>query len=470
MLRVIENKDTGDIKLQAEAGDAAAQEKLAGRLEGGFYYREAAKWYRKAAEAGRVESQFRLGNLLLKGRPQMGPDKPALAAQPGTAIGWLSKAAEQDHGLAQKQLGDCYLAGTGVSPNKVQAYKWYILAADHLIFTRGSRDRLALTLTTAQIEEGKRLAARFKAGERSESRIQIVTQAEPVAPENIAPPATVTPAVRAAPAPAAPVKRPSLTRLVAQTAGASQTTTAGLPKRGVPGDLIKGVIFTIATVGVLAVIARIALHELIGRLRQRRKRAGRPDDGTGDAPMDVAAPSRPPSELERLQTIDWFQFEKLMALLFAREGYQVDRRGGAVPDGGVDLELSRDDVRTAVQCKHWRNQQVGVKEVREFLGAMAAGRFEQGVFVAISSYTREAVEFARQNRIDLVDRNAMLALLEKHNAKYDPELAAALDGADKRCPKCEERLVRREAKRGANAGGWFWGCSTYPRCRYRLST
>ena len=33
------------------------------------------------------------------------------------------------------------------------------------------------------------------------------------------------------------------------------------------------------------------------------------------------------------------------------------------------------------------------------------------------------------------------------------------------CPKCARPMVRRTARRGANAGGEFWGCSEFPRCR-----
>ena len=36
---------------------------------------------------------------------------------------------------------------------------------------------------------------------------------------------------------------------------------------------------------------------------------------------------------------------------------------------------------------------------------------------------------------------------------------------DKVCPKCGAGMILREAKRGANAGNTFWGCSTYPKCR-----
>ncbi len=33
------------------------------------------------------------------------------------------------------------------------------------------------------------------------------------------------------------------------------------------------------------------------------------------------------------------------------------------------------------------------------------------------------------------------------------------------CPLCTKPMVRRIAKRGANAGGEFWGCTGYPACR-----
>lgn len=33
------------------------------------------------------------------------------------------------------------------------------------------------------------------------------------------------------------------------------------------------------------------------------------------------------------------------------------------------------------------------------------------------------------------------------------------------CPKCGAEMVKRQARKGANAGKAFWGCSTFPKCR-----
>ena len=83
-----------------------------------------------------------------------------------------------------------------------------------------------------------------------------------------------------------------------------------------------------------------------------------------------ASPQTTGQLIQQLRTIDWFQFEQLVAMVYRKQGYAVDRRGGANPDGGIDLVIEKDGMRTAVQCKHWKTWDVGVKAVREFLGAL----------------------------------------------------------------------------------------------------
>lgn len=58
---------------------------------------QAASWYRRAAEAGDAEAQYRLGMVLKSGKTD-GADGPE------QAVGWLRKAAEQGHGKAKEAL------------------------------------------------------------------------------------------------------------------------------------------------------------------------------------------------------------------------------------------------------------------------------------------------------------------------------------------------------------------------------
>ena len=37
------------------------------------------------------------------------------------------------------------------------------------------------------------------------------------------------------------------------------------------------------------------------------------------------------------------------------------------------------------------------------------------------------------------------------------------------CPACNIPMVKRQAKKGPNAGQWFWACSEYPKCRKVLA-
>jgi hypothetical protein len=183
---------------------------------------------------------------------------------------------------------------------------------------------------------------------------------------------------------------------------------------------------------------------------------------------NTSAPASARDFRERLRAIDWFQFEKLVALLFAKKGYAVERRGGAKADDGVDLILERDGVRTAVQCKHWQAWRVGVKTVRELRGAMAGEGFSKGMLIAMKGFTVDAIQKATEYGIELRDESDVVRLLEDSDARFDPTVADLLNDARKFCPRCESEMVLRTATRGPNKGQGFWGCSTYPRCDYTL--
>jgi ssDNA-binding Zn-finger/Zn-ribbon topoisomerase 1 len=50
-------------------------------------------------------------------------------------------------------------------------------------------------------------------------------------------------------------------------------------------------------------------------------------------------------------------------------------------------------------------------------------------------------------------------------ADYRRELRH-LAGLRHQCPSCGGALEIRVASKGSNAGGEFWGCWRYPRCKY----
>ena len=58
---------------------------------------------------------------------------------------------------------------------------------------------------------------------------------------------------------------------------------------------------------------------------------------------------------------------------------------------------------------------------------------------------------------------------EEQIVKVDNDVLAESDVKEVnecRCPRCGGMLVLRTARRGANTGNQFWGCSAYPKCKY----
>jgi restriction system protein len=176
----------------------------------------------------------------------------------------------------------------------------------------------------------------------------------------------------------------------------------------------------------------------------------------------------PTDVIERLRRIDWFQFEKVIGAVYAKHGYEVEQRGGANPDGGIDLVLDKDGERTAVQCKQWKTWNLGVKPVREFLGAMTDAGIKKGIVVTLGGCTGDAKLLADKHGIQILNEVALSHLVQSAEAHHDPSVLAMLNDATKYCPKCGKPMILRTATKGLNAGLQFWGCSTYPKCRFTM--
>ena len=64
-----------------------------------------------------------------------------------------------------------------------------------------------------------------------------------------------------------------------------------------------------------------------------------------------------------------------------------------------------------VQCKRWKSRTVGVELVRELYGAMVGDEAHGAIFVTIGRYTPDAIDFARDKPIKLLDGRELVELL-----------------------------------------------------------
>jgi restriction system protein len=171
---------------------------------------------------------------------------------------------------------------------------------------------------------------------------------------------------------------------------------------------------------------------------------------------------------ELLKKLEWRSFEKLIEALFRTMNMQAERlRAGA--DGGVDLVLRNKEtglVEGLVQCKAWNTYAVGVKPIRELFGVMHAEGAPQGYFVCTGEYTREALEWAQLKPLTLINGGQLLEWLNSLPEETIHSLLSGILASDyttPTCPTCDKKLVHRTSKHGD-----FWGCSSFPRCRYTM--
>ena len=116
-------------KKLAENGNAEAQYKLGNCYESGKGVAEddgeAVKWYRKSADQNYAHAQWWLGYCY-----QYGFIRSVLPKDAPEAVKWYFKAADQGDSRSQYCLGYCYETGEGVVEDDAEAVKWYLKSAE----------------------------------------------------------------------------------------------------------------------------------------------------------------------------------------------------------------------------------------------------------------------------------------------------------------------------------------------------
>jgi len=119
-------------------------------------------------------------------------------------------------------------------------------------------------------------------------------------------------------------------------------------------------------------------------------------------------------------------FEQVIVNLLVAMGYGGTHRNatqqlGRSGDGGVDGVINEDRLgldRVYIQAKrHAPANTVGRPEVQSFVGSLVGLGATKGVFVTTSSFSAQAVEFARHlaQRVILIDGSRLTQLMIEHN-------------------------------------------------------
>lgn len=120
-------------------------------------------------------------------------------------------------------------------------------------------------------------------------------------------------------------------------------------------------------------------------------------------------------------------FEKLVIDLLIKMGYGGSRKDagealGKTGDGGIDGSIKEDRLgldTIYVQAKRWTNN-VPIKEIRDFAGALLSKKARKGIFITTSGFPRSVVEYVNsiEPRIILIDGDRLTDLMYEYSVGF----------------------------------------------------
>lgn len=92
---------------------------------------------------------------------------------------------------------------------------------------------------------------------------------------------------------------------------------------------------------------------------------------------------------------DWRNFEQFIAEQFKNKGFKVILTP-QTNDGGKDIIIEKDGVKTYIECKYWnKNKSIGREEIQKLAGATMMDGIKNALFITTSIYNENAIEAAK---------------------------------------------------------------------------
>ena len=135
--------------------------------------------------------------------------------------------------------------------------------------------------------------------------------------------------------------------------------------------------------------------------------------------------------LDVFANIDAQRFAAVCETWFSWAGFDTRRESHRTHEG-VDIWLHASRLPgpvAIVRCKHAPNQPVSLQELREFQGVVSTCKDAHGTFTTTSTYTPEALQFAEEHGIEVVDgRDLLRRILTRTRHSQQVLLAVAYHG------------------------------------------
>ncbi len=120
------------------------------------------------------------------------------------------------------------------------------------------------------------------------------------------------------------------------------------------------------------------------------------------------------NSIEYIDILSGLEFETYMSKLLSKLGYKNVKLTPASNDYGIDLIAEKDDVKFAIQCKHYAGK-VSNSSIQEANSGKQYYNCHIGVVVTNSYFTPNATFLAKNNGIILWDRKKLITMLKIAN-------------------------------------------------------
>jgi HJR/Mrr/RecB family endonuclease len=118
------------------------------------------------------------------------------------------------------------------------------------------------------------------------------------------------------------------------------------------------------------------------------------------------------SEQFKFSALSGTDFENLLARLYENMGYIVQLPGGKGDQGG-DLVLNKNGQRILVQAKRYSGN-IGNRAVQQAVAAKKYYDCNRVMLIGSSNFTREALDLASVNEVELIGKRELQGLLFSH--------------------------------------------------------
>ena len=141
--------------------------------------------------------------------------------------------------------------------------------------------------------------------------------------------------------------------------------------------------------------------------------------------------------LSYMSDISPFEFERIIGKVLSSLGYGVFSPTSKTRDGGFDGILTRDKLgleKIFIQVKRFKDSVVSRQDVQKFSGALDSKKSNLGVFITLSSFSKDAEEYVKLNNsknIVLIDGLKLAELMFDNDVGVEVDSVFYLKRVDK---------------------------------------